>query len=284
MNLEDRVQILEKEVQLLKGEIQALLLDMQEYLLNQTHPELRTVNSEQPAPNRRETTRDTQELQRVQVPAEADNAPYPQQAHDVPPVHPTPDIRDTQRIDRDDRIHQGIPHQTARESSNHVPSVTPPQPEVQKRTTTTRQREHKHPPSRDADAPNGWASDITETQQWLPTHKLESWALRKLNKYGAQRTRKLVEHHASEGNLDEEQVGLLMQFIDLYELKHRSAPSIPPTPPSASDHQTVSVPAPQAPEDVEIEFQDENKSNLILRLIAGVQNAGIGITRRNPDG
>jgi len=45
MDLEQRVQVLEQEVQVLKNQIQATLLEMQEYLLTNAHPTLRAEDT-----------------------------------------------------------------------------------------------------------------------------------------------------------------------------------------------------------------------------------------------
>ncbi|MCC7446396.1 MAG: hypothetical protein IT324_03220 [Anaerolineae bacterium] len=45
MDLEQRVQVLEQEVQVLKNQIQATLLEMQEYLLTNAHPSLRAEDT-----------------------------------------------------------------------------------------------------------------------------------------------------------------------------------------------------------------------------------------------
>lgn len=114
---------------------------------------------------------------------------------------------------------------------------------------------------------------------WIPYHKLEAWTLQKLREQGVPYTRKAVDHHAMQGKFDPEYYDSIMQFIDLYELKLQSqreatVPSKAAVTQSSRSKLSHKAKQPKS-------HSNDGESNLILRLIAGVQNAGIGITRRD---
>lgn len=259
MDLEKRVELLEKEVQLLKGEIQALLLEMQDYLLTQAHPQLRgvTPEKEEQLPNPKVRT----------VPA----AP----AADHSEFDTEPDVPSSAKKTQVARQVQEEPTRTA-PPRRSMPAQQPPNRRVAQAPTRNIEETQPIPPKARRDG-------------WIPPHKLEEWATRKLKKYGVEQTRQIINQQAIQGNIEADQYDMLMQFVDLYELKHRPAdadtfedePNAAKTVPNRSKLRTPSDDAAEQstpPDDVEA------KSSLILRLIAGVQNAGIGITRRSDNG
>lgn len=99
---------------------------------------------------------------------------------------------------------------------------------------------------------------------WAELDRLEAWALHKMKAMGIARTRKLIRMHMSKGRINEEIAAALLQFVALYEnQKQRPA-------------QEQAAPSPKVAEPK----SDDKHHNLILRLIAGVSNAGISRKER----
>jgi hypothetical protein len=252
MDLEQRVQVLEKEVELLKSEIQALLLDMQEYLLSQAHPELRGEN---PVPQRHTPEPEHQNgyarTEQPHNPTAATSRPQPTAAQHHMQSQQAP-VRSDVQVDTDSSP-------TKREAFN---SPTLPA--------------------------------VSQVTRGASLEKLEEWTMHKLKRHGSDRTRELLNRYMIDGSLDPEQYDGAMRIIERYgaaadkmhaaaierEARNTQAKS-QVKPPRTSIPQRHA--ASQQPDDHDDE-PAATKTNLVLRLIAGVHNAGIGIGRRTDDG
>jgi len=95
---------------------------------------------------------------------------------------------------------------------------------------------------------------------WEELDRMEAWVLHKLKSMGIAKTRKLIRLHMSKGRMSKEMGTALMQFVSLYDKKQQE----PPT------EQT--------------QQEEPEEQNLILRLIAGVSNAGMGRSKGRKHG
>jgi hypothetical protein len=268
MELEQRVQMLEQELEILKSQIQATLLDIQEQLLTNAYPSLRSDDTPNdggygggggtPNAPRNDSQSSKQEsfanVRRVTFDDDGDafETPDPPQAQ-VLPAAPRPKMQ-----------------------------VQPPAPR----------------------------QEVVETD-WSTLSELEEWTTEKVNEMGPRRTRKLIEMHYRKGHFDDDVKEMLLGLISLYE--EESAPSNPkpapvvkarpaspqPAPKPARREQPAprqqARPAPQPsadtrptqpapPRDAAPDDEAMDPQNLVLKLIAGVQNAGAGVTRRKKNG
>jgi hypothetical protein len=150
---------------------------------------------------------------------------------------------------------------------------------------------------------------------WDHVTELENWATDKMQQIGPERTLKLIRHYADKGRFSEQVRDDLIQLVSIYrgENQRRAAPppSQPqprPTRPAASQQRKSRPPQAQAqpatqpsrrkhtaqqppaarpkaapkPSASADELDDEESSqgmNVVLRLIAGVHNAGAGVKR-----
>jgi len=121
-----------------------------------------------------------------------------------------------------------------------------PQPPKQKVVSIT---DYTGTPAKNAPVPE--TSDI----DWEELDRMESWVLHKLKSLGIAKTRKLIRLHMSKGRMSKEMGMALTQFVSLYDKQQRE-------------------PAPTGAKQEEPAQEEPGEQNLILRLIAGVSNAG----------
>lgn len=265
MDLEQRVETLEQELQILKNQIQTTLLDIQEQLLTNAYPSLR---AEDMMPE--STT----------PPSSKNGAPITTLSFNAPR----------------DEFHGGMS-----EDNQSVPSVR----QVSLNDLGPVDETRKPTVPKAGPTPQPTASD---NEHWQNIEALEEWATDKMKTIGLKRTKKLVKMYAEQGHFSAEEEQTLLQFVSLFEHEQRqnsrakdaapqrkaqaaerparSKPATNSTSP-VKQMQTaektrpvrpakpVAPPPPEtAPED---EIFDDSETNLVLKLIAGVQNAGAGV-------
>jgi hypothetical protein len=269
MNLETRVEILEKEVEILKGEIQALLLDMQDHLLSQAHPELRGVNAVSP-----EATQTQQMTPITMMPTMPIQQPY---------LSPRPVQEQGRPCTQQSRPMARLGNNGASRSKRQpVARDTEPrsQPEPEPDLSLSTQIEAE-PPVIQQPKPESRDYDADDTSPTLPAasifakgvsdDKLRAWTRHKLGRHGSSRTRDMLKRYVVEGRINVDQHEMAMDEVERFEryadreLGNNTGDAFAMT--AASGNGKV-------PE----------RGNIILRLIAGVQNAGIGMSRRGEDG
>jgi hypothetical protein len=261
MDLESRVQALEQELEILKNQIQATLLEIQEQVLANTYPSLRGEDNNPPA----------------------NNAPHNQ------PERPL--------------IQQVMPVQTL-----PIQAVVDSNP-VRKFSAVEEQPYHP-PQSAQPDQPR-----VRPTRQgtgFNSVAELEGWATQKIEQMGIERTVELIFAYSQTGQFTPDMQDTLLDFVSLYRNNdaptepHRPAfvdqlqqqPVVPqpkPVPP-ANNRPKVAKPAP-APKPAPVKAAKPAKAakpekskaeqapqSTVLRLIAGVQNAGAGVRWRKGNG
>lgn len=282
MDLEQRVQALEQEVQLLKSQIQATLLEIQEHLLTNTHSTLRAEDA-LPSP--------------TGVPQRA--APRVDAALDAfgeAPAMPSPVKRVSFNQIEDEPDEPDEPAEPAVK----VNAVRPGQPAQR--------------PARKPEPPPPARQETTNaaSPNWSNMADMEEWTIGKIEKMGVKRTRDLIKMYADKGRFTDEIRDMLLQFVMLYAEDHRPAyRQEPPPPPVPNREARRAAPRPQAngtgrenggnnrrpveqpepahpaaplPEPPKPETHEEPEHNLVLKLIAGVQNAGAGVKWKKNNG
>jgi hypothetical protein len=251
MDLEQRVQALEQELQILKNQIQVMLLDIQEQVLSNTYPGLRSGDVPPP---------DSPPVSRPQAEAEVQKRPSS-------PVH---------KVSFDDF------------NSEEKPAAPPPKQSVQ--------------------------------PAWEDMAELEAWASRKLETVGSQETVELIRMYTAKGRLSPEVQDALLEFVAFKSSEYRDIPTQPsrsavfgaaprPAPNGRTQKAPTPASAPKAPaksprakasanpsnhnhnkENTSkpkiraVKTPSESSQNLVLKLIAGVQNAGAGVKWGKHDG
>ncbi len=133
--------------------------------------------------------------------------------------------------------------------------------------------------------------------------ELEQWASQKVEQAGVERTRALIRMHAEQGRFNEDVMAALLRHVASLEALYEAPPAqvklgAParqrrPAPPPPVSPEPVVPPAPVSAQ-VEAEVtpeaeeppaaQNEPTQNVVLRLIAGVQNIGAGSLRKKNNG
>lgn len=268
MGLEQRVEVLEKEIEVLKNQIQGILLDIKEQMLTNTYPTLR--------------------------------------AEDVPassaPTNPN--------------LHQiALPEVPQQEMANDDSSYVPAVNKVRLNNVQASPAGHQN---------QQVSHRMLEIEEWLRAQ---------IQKHGTDYARNLIQSHANNGMLSEQEYNALKNIIMLFEEQASSSayamPSNPvrmqgsdatiPMNPHARVKKTrksvdnankkpVSKQASTRPSTktarttanklettthhksgsraiaTPVSDEDDQDSNVVLRLIAGIQNAGAGITWKKRHG
>ena len=268
MDLEQRVQALEQELEILKNQIQTTLLEIQEQLSTKAYPSLRAEDMPQRNNN---AGLSTGRPVRQQIPS-----------HDADPT-----------TDEE-------PEPVSRVRKVALNEVAPDEPPQQ----ATRRPAPKQP------------ADINE---WSSFDEMERWVSEKVREIGPGRTRKLIEMQFENGSFSMEMTETLLQFVRLYDedaiqphpqmparkpatpVVRKAAPSVvqpqaakpapkpPPQatrqrPPEASRQQPPAKPAQTPSPEPKARSEARDDANVVLRLIAGVQNAGAGVKWRKHSG
>lgn len=249
MEHERRVEALEQEVEILKSQIQAVLLDIHELLLTNRYPALRAED----AP--------------VSPAAEVVRKATPQTVTIDDPVADSSEKKDSLLIRK----------MTALDETQPAPAV----PAVE-RAPFTQQIDH----------PN-----------WSTLNEIEMWVNERIGQMGTARTQKLIEFYAQKGRISRPVQLMLTSLVAAYEEQHPTPARQTPTAPAAKAKKQPAKPAakpgraaasnnghkpsarqPAPPPAAAPELSEAEESSLILRLIAGVHNAGAGISRRRNHG
>lgn len=252
MDTEHRVEALEQELEILKNQIQAALLDIQEHILTNTYPALRTGDDHR------------SDEAHAAEPVKEDDKPRPQNR-----------VRQVEEcaLKKEALVVKKI----APEDTQPMLPVDEPEPVIQK----------------------------PDQLDWSSLNRVEEWVTHQIQELGAPRTRKLIEFYGQKGRISPQVQSLLLGLVAAHDIPptpKRAPNTAAPTPrakpaaarssgapsaqkkaaPAQPGQQRKPAPKPAAPAKPEIE--EGESSSLILRLIAGVHNAGAGITRRRNDG
>lgn len=273
MELEQRVQALEQEVAVLKAQIQATLLDIQAQLLTNAYPSLRAESSSHsqsqagamagvqsnievqnnggagmmvtpPAASSliRKVSLDTFEA------ADEPAAPTIPAALATPTPAPTPASAPSKR--------QELPMTVPAQAFPIEIMTEDDEPQEKRRA------KKKRKPAPTPKAPPVQPSAITPPAQAMDLDTLQQWVARKVEEHGVEKTGTLLDMYAQKDYLKPEVIAAMKQLLTRYE-QPRGQRAVPGAPPIVMVD-TMSDP----------EAHNINRK-LILRLIAGIQNAGM---------
>lgn len=252
MDLERRVKNLEQEVEILKNQIQSTLLDIQEKVLTNTYSSLRAEGMNTPPDDDGGGGGKGFRQNGYQHVSASPNSGFDGQNDD----------RDSfdQPLNSQNRVQKVV----SLESLGGIPKKSQPQPAKQ--------------PAQ------------PEQVDWKKLEELEEWTINKIAKIGAKRTYKLLHTYAEQGRIDTYTLNALSELVKLYakpksgnsaQKESRSSNSAPrPAQNRSTNNQQERMARVRAQQQQNADGADENK-NLILRLIAGVSNASIGISKGN---
>ena len=253
MEAEQRIQALEQEVQILKTQIQSILLDIQAHLLTNAYPALRGSN------------------------------------------HTSGSASSEEDEDDDDEYDRAAPPPKVKKVSNSTAKA-------EKAANGTGKAEKASKKAQAAAQPaEPVMASLAEQQEWVLEH---------IQSIGVSGTRDLIESYTAKRRFSPEVSDALMRFTDMYAAaaEEQTLPSRPagmpmspvtvkavsapparapkakaqpaqPAAQAAPDNLKTFAAEPSSPEStVNAAGVDENSnSSIVLRLIAGVQNAGAGV-------
>lgn len=273
--LERRVQTLEQEFDVVKHQIQATLLDIQEQLLTNTHPSLRAEEAA--------SSEDRRQLAAPDHPAKSFSA-----VQSVPATAPQSATE--------------MPGNSHGEPSS-LPTVRKVSLEDLTATQPSSPSSHKTAP-----IPPGVPS-----ADWSSLSKSERWVKERVAEMGGERTRGLIEVYAKNGRFSAKTKRTLLELVSVYDAKgtspqkdssrqhqpkqsqprrgsqpkalpQKSAPSKKgPQPQASVRSQPVVQDRKQSRPDTSPVKDEGESQHLILKLIAGVQNASAGVFRRTKE-
>ena len=278
MNQEQQIERLEQEVQILKNQIQATLLEIQEHLLTHTYPALRSDVAEHPEPepalpasrSKVEWVAEPHSQQPAQSPrmqsipaAKLETREWPKPSWDDSPEPPA--VRKVASLTdlmahEDDEPTPAVTRQAAKLSSPTLRPNTVSEPVREQRGAST----GPFPIAPVEDPPH-----IVEPDQAL-LELLEDWTHKRVKDMGAHQARQLIWDYADEGRFNVNVRDALLRLVSINEME------------SGNGHRPDS-------RELDAYFDDEGENKavlqgVVLRLIAGVQNAGAGFSRRKKDG
>jgi hypothetical protein len=314
MELEQRVKMLEQEVEVLKHQLQTTLLDIQELLLTNAYPSLRSEESgsartasrkmpqavEEPveqvvpvirrvsleaADNEDEETpyaevvepaRKAATKKAVRAPLPADDEPFDEEYDDTP-AKPARNGRKPQpRIEDEDEDYTPSRRVAAKKSIRAPLPASDEQPDeegadVSVRPTVSRNGCRTQPGVEDDNqdyVPAVVGKVIVETPRAQPESlpDLDEWVRNKIEQVGVRRTLELIQLYSDENRITPETREQLLHIVA--EARRNSAKRA---------HNVAQTEQP-------VSNEEEESQKLILKLIAGVQNAGAGIGRRKKRG
>ncbi len=177
-------------------------------------------------------------------------------------------------------------------------TIDAPAPSVRRVTLEDIQAKKKPPTNTRPEAAESW-------------EKLERWALRRVEKMGVERTVQLVQDYAEMGRFTIETCDRLLDFLaECPRAAQPEPPHHPPKPaalklpepaaqakaahpaqptrqakPASRPTAVVKPAAPDSPSNSQLPQEGpDSKNNVVLRLIAGVSNAGAGVRWRKENG
>lgn len=250
MESEQRIQALEQEVQILKTQIQSILLDIQAHLLTNAYPALRGHHTESEASS--EDDEDDDEYDRASRPPKSKKASG----------------NGTGKAEKHEKHEKAEKPVKATKAEKALPPVRPAEPMM---------------------------ASLDEQQEWV---------LENIQNLGVQGTRDLIESYTQKRRFSPEVSDTLMRFTDMYAAaaEEQTLPSRPAgmptvvkavTAPPTKPAKVKAQPAPKAmPSNLktipaepslakssanDAGIDENSSSSIVLRLIAGVQNAGAGV-------
>ena len=134
-------------------------------------------------------------------------------------------------------------------------------------------------PQRKSLPPQPEAIPSDESTTWIALKPLAEWVGQKVKAIGVNRTRDFVKQSAQKGHFTAEVKDALLQLVALYD----EDGSLNTQGLDAVLEALSETPIPVQLKPLSNTEKDENQ-RLVLRLIAGVQNAGAGIVRRKKNG
>jgi len=276
MDLEKRVEQLEQELEILKNQIQTTLLAIQEHVLSNTYPALRAPergiestpaevvpgHSEEPAPPPPSPRKQIKLTSDITAEDDAD---------DTPEVKPVAVVK---RVEN--RSVKSAPSAPGLEmESSPKPQRVPDQPKARANTAprdeigSDRPTQPKAPGIRiSAKNPAPQPSKKQEPREvaalpdWTRFARLEDWFNHQVAKNGLQRTRDLIEAERKNGEISAEDHNILLQFLSIREQYTEAEPQ------NSSNAESV-----------ENAGSDALTRSLVLKLAAGIQNAGTSTVR-----
>jgi hypothetical protein len=306
MNLEQRVEMLEQELQILKSQIHATLLDLQEHILTNSYPTLRSDGPTPVAP-----------VVPSPPPSEAETLPVsfqpggPVRSVSVMPETPSlpGDSGGLPVVRKVSSLNDLQPDYVTQDRGNGYASDPPPVSQtiddypVQRPTHrdqayspaegSSRRRTSPQQPARPflTDDQDELAPPLITEADWASLELLEEWTKKRVYELGVQRTRGLIRDYEQQGRFNAEIRDALLQLVTIIEADeapaYTSHPRLPANPKTNLPGERPTQPSrPRQLAEYCVDPGDEADAtqNLVLRLIAGVQNAGAGITRRKKDG
>jgi hypothetical protein len=257
MDLEQRVTELEQEVQVLKSQIQAILLDIQEQVLTNTYPNLRAEGAIAEPPGRNPGPIRTVSLSQDDM---ADTPPEPAESG-------MPRVRKVSLNDLQNAEPRVAP-------ARNCPEPPPPSPKTAAEPAMPSAAPVTANRRRDAGSahPNSGGSRQLNGEE---VARLKQWVIRKLEKHGLSATEDLIKSYVANQRIPEELEPVLLRHA-ARQAARVAAP--PPSPPASQP----SAPPPAPDRDLPdfMEDEDDERTNVVLRLIAGIQNAGVGKWRK----
>lgn len=195
MNLEQRVQMLEEEVQILKNQIQTTLLAIQEQILTNTYPNLRGEDAGSPQSD---------------YTSEASN--------NVQVVKPAEGLRGVNRVSFDGGDQASVELPVVRTSATTAPlaPVAPPPAPAPASAPPSPRLPSSIPPSM-LGFEGRQSGSTSASIDWASLNKMDEWICRKIDKMGVHRTRRLIDFYAETKRFSEGVTNTLLQLIALYE-------------------------------------------------------------------
>lgn len=127
-------------------------------------------------------------------------------------------------------------------------------------------------------------ASVTEAD-WISLELLEGWVSRRLDEFGPRRTQELIHLYAEDKRFDPKTRDALLQLVSIIasEPAAQPGPARPKASPPAEPYQREADVALLHEPETDAEA-DQPTQHTILKLIAGIQNAGIGGARKKRRG
>ncbi len=289
MDLEKRVETLEKEVQVLKAQIQASLLDIQDQLLTHAYPALRAENSAPPSGNPAASAMPPITFVSAN-PGAMPAAPLPAPVADEPGTLSVRKVslRDLAPSDDDDEETVLEPPRRKERSESRATPARSDRRQSDREESDRRQSDRMRAPEPAQPDSNGHDAPVdTETMA-----RLEEWTMGKVDKYGLARTQQIIQKYADQGRLTAELEARMLRFARLYASSKPQQPPAAQQPPArpaspqnrATQPERPTLPVrPPAPPEPPADAKDDDNAGVVLKLIAGIQNAGAGVRWRKKE-
>lgn len=280
MDLEKRVEQLEQELEILKNQIQTTLLAIQEHVLSNTYPALRAPergmgsapaevvpsHTEEPTPPPPSPRKQIKLASDITPEDDADDTPEVKPAAIVKrvenrsaksaPSTPEPDLEpEPESSPKPQRVPDPPKARVAQAARDEIGSDRPTQPKasaIRISAKTPVPQPTKKQESREA----------ATLPDWTRLARLEDWFNHQVAKNGLQRTRELIEAERKSGEISPEDHNILLQFLSIREQYTEAEPQ------NSSNVESV-----------EDTSSDALTRSLVLKLAAGIQNAGTSTVR-----